>query len=68
LIPYIAIKLAMIGSHIPIKEIIVGPTPHMKLALVAVGDRLAYKGIWEWDLHNNMDWTVGNSRVPYRDW
>ncbi len=67
LIPYIPIKLAMIGSHIPIREIIVGPTPHMNLALVAAGDWLTYKGIWEWDLHN-MDWSVGNSKVPYRNW
>jgi hypothetical protein len=60
LIPYVPIKLTVIGSHVPIRGIIVGPTPHMQLAQSALGDWLTSK--------NMFVWTVGNSRVPYRDW
>lgn len=59
LIPYVPIKLTGFGSHIPIKEIIVGPTPHMKLAQMAVWGWLESKDISPVD--------VLNSRIPYRD-
>ena len=35
LIPYIPITLAPTGAYLPIQEVVVGPTPHMKLALMA---------------------------------
>jgi hypothetical protein len=52
LIPYIPIKLAMIGPHIPTNEIIVGPTPHMDLAIRSVADWLGSKDISRPQPHN----------------
>jgi hypothetical protein len=67
LIPYVPIKLAVIGAHPPLEEIIVGPTPHMELACMAVGDWLNHEGISKWGLHN-IPWTVRSSRIPYQNW
>jgi hypothetical protein len=60
LIPYIASDLAAVGSQIPVKDIVVGPTPHMELACMAVGDWVNAKGM--------HDCTVRKSKVPYRNW
>jgi hypothetical protein len=42
-IPYVEINLVAIGPSIPVKEIIVGPTPHMWLAMNAAGSLLHSK-------------------------
>ena len=43
LIPYIPITLAPTGAYLPIQEVVVGPTPHMKLALMAANVLLSPK-------------------------
>jgi hypothetical protein len=67
LIPYVPIKLAVVRGHLPLKEIVVGPTPHMRLAQQAVAEWLDRKGMCEWGLHN-IPWTIRNSKIPYRNW
>ena len=63
LVPYVEIKLADMGLHVPLQEIVVGPTPHKELAAMAVGDWLTSKGLWDWLTSKGL--TIGNSRIPY---
>jgi hypothetical protein len=43
LIPYVKFNLVAFGPYIPVKEIIIGPTPHMWLAIQALGSLLDSK-------------------------
>ena len=60
LIPYIDHKLALDGERLQLSEIIVGPTPHAKLAKQSV-ELLMEK-------HQVKNAVIRNSEIPYRDW
>jgi hypothetical protein len=57
IIPYVKFKL---GNELPLREIIVGPTPHMNLSVNSVKILLLAKKV------RNID--VKPSSVPYRSW
>ena len=57
LIPYVTYNLTGISPDLPVKQIIVGPTPHLWLAIQSVG---------AWLRSNNLYVEVQNSKIPYR--
>ena len=59
IVPYIEFSLSNKMSGIPIKEIMVGPTPHSDLSLNSIGELLTNKGI---SCH------LSKSDVPFRAW
>jgi hypothetical protein len=59
IVPYIEFSLSNKMSGMPIKEIMVGPTPHPDLSLNSVGELLTNKGI---SCH------ISKSDVPFRAW
>lgn len=59
IVPYIEFSLSNKIGDIPIKEIMVGPTPHPELSLNSVGELLKSKGI---SCH------LSKSGVPFRAW
>jgi Protein of unknown function (DUF2971) len=61
LTPYLVIKLADNHRSLPIREIVVGPTPHMDLASDSVVHFLLSSGVEE-------GLAVYNSRIPFRQW
>jgi len=60
IIPYFRFNLVTKSNEWPIKEVIVGPTPHKDLAREAVAQLLSSKGI--------AGFAVRNSTIPYRNW
>lgn len=60
LIPYVSILLSADSSSLPIKEVVVGPTPHMDLAMNALSSYLSSRRL--------SQWSVKRSQVPYRAW
>jgi hypothetical protein len=60
IIPYFRLSLITNSTEWPIKEVIVGPTPHPVLARDSVFQLLSSKGI--------TDFSVRNSTIPYRNW
>jgi len=66
LIPYVPIALTCLASSLPIRRVVVGPTPHKELARWAVGLWLCPKvGS---DPVTRQPVQVCNSVVPYRNW
>ncbi|MHB9098984.1 MAG: DUF2971 domain-containing protein [Syntrophales bacterium] len=59
IVPYIKFFLSNKIDGMPIKEVMVGPTPHPDLSLNSVGELLADKGI---------SCTLSKSEVPFRAW
>ena len=60
IIPYDDVKISIDDSPLPIKEVIIGPTPHPKLSKGSVKSLLISNGITKAK--------VSNSVVPYREW
>jgi len=60
LVPYWIVPLAAAGAALPIKEVVIGPTPHPELEARAVSAILSIAGL--------PKATVRKSKVPYRDW
>ncbi len=60
LVPYFEHRLIGDEQRLNIQEIIVGPTPHPRLAKHAVDECLQHQGV--------AQALVRSSRVPYRDW
>jgi hypothetical protein len=60
LVPYWTVPLAAPGALLPIKEVVIGPTPHTELEARAVSALLTIAGL--------PDAKVRNSNVPYRGW
>jgi hypothetical protein len=60
LIPYLKVKLADDNNNIPIREIVVGPTPHKDLALLAAKLFNVSK--------KHLAPEIRSSDVPYRSW
>jgi hypothetical protein len=60
LVPYFEHRLADPDQPLPIEEIVIGPTPHPRLAVEAVNDLFASQGLGKA--------RVQNSTVPYRSW
>ncbi len=70
LIPYISITLAPVGAYLPIQDVVVGPTPHMDLAIRAVGILLELKlePVALQVPMTRQPARIRNSRIPYRNW
>jgi Protein of unknown function (DUF2971) len=66
LIPYVPIALTCLASSLPIRKVVVGPTPHKELARWAVGLWLGPKT--GSDPVTRQPVQVCNSVVPYRNW
>ena len=62
LTPYFRLGLASPDGCIPLSKVIVGPTPHMELALQSTRDFLASKGV------TIAPDRVVPSEIPYRSW
>lgn len=60
LIPYFILNLAVGGASPPIREVVVGPTPHMTLSTTSVADFITANNI---SIHS-----VGPSSIPFRGW
>ncbi len=61
LVPYWTVPLLLDGaSSLPIKEVVIGPTPHPDLEARAVSAMLTVAGL--------PNGKVRRSEVPYRDW
>lgn len=60
LVPYLIVKLADEPNNLPIREIVVGPTPHPELASDSVAGFLMSRGI--------AGFNVNASRIPFRQW
>ena len=60
LVPFWTVRLDHAGARLPIKEVVIGPTPHAELEARAVSAILTVAGLREA--------TVRRSSVPYRDW
>lgn len=59
IVPYIEFSLSNKMSSMPIKEIMVGPTPHPDLSLNSVRELLRNKGI---------SCNISKSDIPFRSW
>jgi hypothetical protein len=70
LIPYIPITLAPRGAYLPIPDLVVGPTPHMELALMAAGVLLSPKlePVTLQVPMTRQPMHIRNSVIPYRNW
>jgi hypothetical protein len=66
LIPYVPIALTRIDPYLPIRKVMVGPTPHRELARRAVELWLCPKT--GSDPMTRQPVQICNSVVPYRDW
>jgi len=60
LVPFWTVSLTKEGSPPPIKEVVIGPTPHTRLEEMAVKALLTVAGL--------PDVTIRCSSIPYRDW
>lgn len=60
LTPYFVLNLAVGGANLPIREVVVGPTPHMNLASSSVSSILSANKI--------TGGSVMPSSIPYRGW
>ena len=60
IIPYDDVKISSDDSPLPIKDVIIGPTPHPKLSIGSVKSLLISNGI--------TTAKVSNSVCPYREW
>lgn len=60
LIPYFEHRLAKTASSLPLKDLVVGPTPHPQLAIQSAQSLLERHG--QGRIH------IRNSKVPYRGW
>ncbi len=58
-VPYIPVDMIVSGTHLPIKEIIVGPMPHQDIAVEGLIGFLESKG--------QGDIVVKASKIPYRE-
>jgi hypothetical protein len=68
LIPYLPITLALSSAALPIQDLVVGPTPHMELAMMAAGVLLGPK-LEPGPISAPMPRQpaeIRSSRVPYR--
>jgi hypothetical protein len=70
LIPYIPFALAPIDPYLPIRDVVVGPTPHMELAVRAAGVLLdpVLEPMILGDPTARQPAQIRNSRIPYRNW
>ena len=59
LTPYFVINLGVGGASLPIEEVVVGPTPHMGLAMSAVSSFLGT---------HDIVFSVTPSKIPFRGW
>jgi hypothetical protein len=66
LIPYVPIALTRIDPYLPIRKVVVGPTPHRELARRAVALWLGPKT--GRDLITRQPVETCDSRIPYRNW
>jgi len=60
LVPYVELNLAQGEKGLPIREVVVGPTPHPRLELRGLSALLGGAGL--------PDAKVGETETPYRDW
>ena len=60
IVPYFKLKLAEASDKLPIRSVIVGPTPHTGLAIDSVSMLLTSKKV--------RGWAVTHSVIPYRNW
>jgi hypothetical protein len=70
LIPYIPVTLAPSDAYLPIQDVVVGPTPHMDLAVRAAGVLLGPK-LEPMTLQAPMarqPAQIRNSQILYRNW
>ena len=70
LIPYLPFALAPIDPYLPLRDVVVGPTPHMELAIRAAGVLLdpVLEPMTLGDPMARQPAQIRNSRVPYRHW
>ncbi len=60
LIPYFILNLAVGGASPPIREVVVGPTPHMGLSTSSVSDLIS--------ANNIPGYSIMPSDIPFRGW
>jgi len=70
LIPYIPFALAPTDPYLPIRDVVVGPTPHMELAVRATGILLdpVLEPMILGEPMARQPAQIRNSRIPYRNW
>jgi hypothetical protein len=78
LIPYIPITLAPSDAYLPIRDVVIGPTPHMELAVKAAGILLnpllepmteEERARQPFRIANlGLPVCIRGSQIPYRNW